>query len=163
MKIRAGFVSNSSSSSFVIALKEKPESAEELHDIMFPSGPTFVSGYYDAIPSVTAAASVYNNLTELDGRGLFEEFNNGYIPGYEVEYPLILWDKTPKEERDRIYEEYRDKQNVETQRCVDEFKKRTPGCKYFIVEYSDNDGEFYSTMEHGDAFDNLEHVKVSHH
>ncbi len=42
------------------------------------------------------------------------------------------------------------------------FKKWNPGF-HFIVEYSDNDGAFYSTMEHGGIFDNVVHIRVSHH
>lgn len=35
MKIRSGFVSNSSSSSFIVALKKRPETADELRELFF--------------------------------------------------------------------------------------------------------------------------------
>lgn len=35
MKIRNGFVSNSSSSSFIVSFDKKPSSAEELREILF--------------------------------------------------------------------------------------------------------------------------------
>lgn len=33
----------------------------------------------------------------------------------------------------------------------------------FSVSYSDNDGEFMSYMEHGGIFDNVNHIRISHH
>lgn len=40
MKIRSGFVSNSSSSSFIVAFPKKPASAEDVLQAMFPNNPT---------------------------------------------------------------------------------------------------------------------------
>jgi len=50
MKHRNGFVSNSSSSSFIVAFKKAPESAEELHRFMFPNDmdKVFNSTYSDS-------------------------------------------------------------------------------------------------------------------
>ena len=39
MKIRSGFVSNSSSSSFIVAFPKKPTTENELSDMMFPKDP----------------------------------------------------------------------------------------------------------------------------
>lgn len=46
MKIRLGFVSNSSSSSFLIGLKKKPETIDEMAKILFP-GSSKPPVYYD--------------------------------------------------------------------------------------------------------------------
>ncbi len=46
MKIRTGFVSNSSSSSFVVAFPHKPESAEDVKKMLFGKQEWHYSGYY---------------------------------------------------------------------------------------------------------------------
>ena len=33
----------------------------------------------------------------------------------------------------------------------------------YIFEYSDNDGDYYSTLEHGNLFNRLKHVRISKH
>jgi predicted DNA-binding protein YlxM (UPF0122 family) len=33
----------------------------------------------------------------------------------------------------------------------------------YCFSYSDNDGSYSSILEHGDIFENLVHVKISHH
>lgn len=43
------------------------------------------------------------------------------------------------------------------------FVEDTKDCKYYVVEYSDNDGESQSIMEHGDVFRNIPHMRISHH
>lgn len=45
MKIRKGFVSNSSSSSFIVSLDRKPESARELQRVLFGSEECFNHPY----------------------------------------------------------------------------------------------------------------------
>ena len=46
MKIRSGFVSNSSSSSFIVVFDEAPKSASHLKDMMFPKTNTIE--YFDS-------------------------------------------------------------------------------------------------------------------
>ena len=46
MKIRRGFVSNSSSSSFVIAFDHKPKSVEDLKEMMFGKQEWHYTGIY---------------------------------------------------------------------------------------------------------------------
>ena len=45
MKIRNGFVSNSSSSSFIVAFPEKPKSAEHVRKMMFGDETDFPNPY----------------------------------------------------------------------------------------------------------------------
>ena len=66
MKTRIGFVSNSSSSSFVIALPKKPKTFGELYDMMFPDvDPQKCVGVFDSelnIIACEAAKDVFSRI-----------------------------------------------------------------------------------------------------
>lgn len=68
MKIRAGFVSNSSSSSFIVALKFKPETEDELHSMLFPDGATTVTTYFsnETLDSKEVAARVFKDINKKE-------------------------------------------------------------------------------------------------
>jgi len=82
------------------------------------------------------------------------------------------------EKQDKEWQEFRNnnnrfdddywKKNKElTQKCaeadVEEFLEDNKGCFITSFEYSDNDGDFFCLMEHGDIFKNLNHVRFNHH
>jgi hypothetical protein len=60
MKVRRGFVSNSSTSSFLIGLSYVPEDGEDLLSMLFPDGRTEVKSrnVRDATPAIPAAKAV---------------------------------------------------------------------------------------------------------
>lgn len=63
MKIRNGFVSNSSSSSFIVAFDRVPKSALELQGMLFGDEVTFYGSYgEDVYGAAEVAATVYNDL-----------------------------------------------------------------------------------------------------
>jgi len=68
MKIRNGFVSNSSSSSFVVAFSHKPESAEELKKMMFPdkSWTNTVKIYDKSLTVSQVVEAVWADLKDQD-------------------------------------------------------------------------------------------------
>lgn len=43
------------------------------------------------------------------------------------------------------------------------FQQENDGAFIALFSYSDNDGSLFTTMEHGDIFNALEHVRISHH
>ena len=66
MKTRNGFVSNSSSSSFIIALDKLPENAQEMHELLFNSSKEEMLqlyDFYDAISSFEIAEIVFRDIT----------------------------------------------------------------------------------------------------
>ncbi len=66
MKIRNGFVSNSSSSSFIVAIPKKVKTVEQLKEIMFP-GQKFISHPYEDGVSITTkkiAETVFKDMEE---------------------------------------------------------------------------------------------------
>lgn len=80
MKVRTGFVSNSSSSSFILALPHAPTSVEELAGWMFPDGvPEHISIYDNVIHGQEAVEAAFRDLKADDD--LSNELALGYRGG----------------------------------------------------------------------------------
>jgi hypothetical protein len=67
-------------------------------------------------------------------------------PGYDYD-----WDAYSKSS-----DEFREK-------MAEKIKAEFAEMNLFTFEYSDNDGNFFCTMEHGGVFDNVPHVRISNH
>lgn len=199
MKTRQGFVSNSSSSSFVVGFKKVPKTDWELRDLLYPAGKDGkrknVSTDWSedgGLDTASAATIVFKDLQgqkPLTAKQILEEINGGYFEGY----PHIDWsnDKEP----DRIRREYKtlsgkdiydegadpqwfkkfkvaqDKEWADERAKVDaaakeywkKVKAQFKGLKCYRFSYSDNDGSVFATLEHGDTFRSLPHIRISHH
>jgi len=184
MKTRSGFVSNSSSSSFVVAFGDIPRSKEELQAMMFSPGETELPcGYYcencghSGYSVSDVVDAVWRDMQEpatddddIDGSGPLNEkqigtvFASGHIDGTpELDYrnyPDIQED--PDGWRAHWDAECA-KRDEYAHSSADEFTKANEGCSFFRFHYSDNDGAFWSQMEHGDIFRKLPHFQISHH
>ena len=261
MKIRNGFVSNSSSSSFIVAFHHKPTSLEDLKLMMFGSMPGAIS--YDENTSLTydeIVKVVYNDICTITKDKILKELSGKYIcyvddsisfynrtlqdgatwyidydeygvslatdknlrcklvqlekvvenlrknnrdeeeklleknVGIRVSYPTREKDdRTKYNEYQEKYIKYRDtkefkeftsnrwKNYNKIQEQIDVIRKQMAEKDYevfinklksfdsttdwfiTIVEYSDNDGDFYSAMEHGNIFRNIPHFVISKH
>ncbi|MFA5313444.1 MAG: hypothetical protein WC375_09055, partial [Methanomassiliicoccales archaeon] len=62
MKTRNGFVSNSSSSSFVVVFPKKPTSRADVLKIMYPNEQKNVSKFHSILPTHTIAEIVWDDL-----------------------------------------------------------------------------------------------------
>lgn len=185
MKYRNGFVSNSSSSSFIIAFKEKPSSPEELQKILFGKS-EFYSSWDDApVSTLDAAKQIYKDMVLLGKKSNAENFIEGMCQSCwspplkeiieelgagtpygetslkEPEYPTHSEYGSAKYKKE--YDKYCSDQDLYLKDMANNFIKKTQGMLYFTVEYSDNDGNFFSTLEHGGTFDNIPYIRVSKH
>lgn len=166
MKTRNGFISNSSSSSFVVAFDKVPESKEELRAMLFyPDQPAYPDPYDDKGHSIDKVLdAVWVDMqepikaTEWDGfegsgpmtpEQVRQEFEGGHIEGESLD-----WDKP--------YEEYRQERNKFGHEMADKFMAGNEGKVFFHFCYADDDS-FGSAMEHGDLFHRLSHFRLSHH
>lgn len=83
MKIRTGFVSNSSSSSFIVAFNKVPESPEEMLVTLWGADPVEdtvlpVDLYSAPVTYEQAAALAYENMQEAEREDLVELFSQRY-------------------------------------------------------------------------------------
>jgi len=101
MKIRNGFVSNSSSSSFLVMWDKKPESQDELKNILFGEKIAISEMYSDRVVSTDELAkTLFRDLTEATNDTIRQE-NHHYCSYWFNKYEWSsLGYKTKEEERE---------------------------------------------------------------
>ena len=131
MKIRNGFVSNSSSSSFVVAFDKIPRTRKQLRNMMFPDNDQSAVKFYNYSESIDEIVNVV--FKDIKRQPDIQE-SNEYL-GYDIEQE------------------------------VEDFKKihQPEGKTCLQFNYADEDGGFFTVMEHGGIFDNMPHIQISHH
>lgn len=146
MKFRNGFVSNSSSSSFILALDEEPKSPQDIINILW--------GQYEELPYgvVEMATQIFQDLKSIDQASVEKRLlNNGYMvcdPHYEY---------------DSNYETYKKERKNNRKAFVDKYFDENKGKKFFYLHYSD-DTVRGSQLEHDVPWwSTKEVVVISHH
>jgi len=158
MKIRSGFVSNSSSSSFLLVFKKKPKSREDVQGYIWPNESRIEYPYNDndeheSFAVSEAAESVWNAIKDqkpLKAKDIIGEFKCSHEIGYDRDVC-------------RTWQEAELQRGIQAKKLSEEFRKKNKGKIVYRVEYSDNEGKFGCTMEHGEVFHNIEHVSFSLH
>lgn len=169
MKIRNGLVSNSSSSSFIIALPKGIGTVEYLHEVLF--GDNDVIMYFDeAVDSKKCSERVFSdisNKTVATDLEMINSLEHGWFNGYKdlpgcVDFDIEGVEFNSEEWRANWKE--LEKENVRRAKAiVKQFKKDNPDTDMYVLTYSDNNGNFESKMEHAGVFDNIPHIQTSYH
>jgi hypothetical protein len=179
MKIRNGFVSNSSSSSFVVAFPHKPTSAEDVKEMMFGKqewhyiGDIYSEDDNTDAPTIGIAQKVFNKINKkATKKEMFEAIRNGWF-SYYIDRELLpgmyesfeeTKDLTYKNDKEKIEEIWAKGDKINDKRVNDIVKifRENNKDKFFVVmDFSDNDGE--EIEEHTDIFNRLEHIRTSYH
>lgn len=151
MKVRTGFVSNSSSSSFIVAFPHKPKDVNDVKKMLFGKGQYYSYPYHD-----------YKYPTSLVAQKVWEDIQRN---------PAIDRSKYIKETYIHFASDKKYKWSILTQmndryRTVSPYMSATKFIEFisrphiYEFEYSDNDGELYEAMEHGGLFDSLPHITI---
>lgn len=192
MKFRSGFVSNSSSSSFIVGLPKVPASVEELKEMMF--GKQTEVTYYDTVMSCNDIAKrVYDDITSgkasaLNKSKAIKVVEEGTFPGY----PERSWNVRNKKS-DAIREAYREEHgkdlhdepaNSPIMKKYDKVLKEEFDAERALVDaaakaflegfwpsmkgtkpfrFEYADDSGEAVLEHGNIFRKFPHVRISKH
>lgn len=173
MKIRMGFVSNSSSSSFMVPFDTIPT----YEDLKKSLGVEKASVVFNDITSqyhirLQPDSAFYNELVKK----IKKEFEAGYL--YEAENDPRLksvgWNTSPNRNHyatEALYQvEYNkwcDKQSAIRSEVfgelADKWIQKHLGKFILFFEYSDNEGDLNAELEHGGTFNRWDGMQISHH
>ena len=167
MKIRNGFVSNSSSSSFIVAFPEKPKSVEHVQQMMFGDlidfpNPYVWEGRTPSFPTSQIAQTVWFEIQAQkpnDMKNIIEASDGWMEDAPELDYSPDM----TKKQRDIAWKKYMDNYKKYQKEFANRFMDGKENQFVYTFSYSDNDGEYFTVMEHGGIFDNLKHKQISRH
>ena len=161
MKIRSGFVSNSSSSSFVVVLEKKPNSPEELKNVLFKDKK--VISYYDYIKTTEEVSQrIFNDIEsfEKDSSMLLEKIVDGLDNwGLRYEKYKLASGQTDWKKHDEDREQYiKDEVIPKANKFIEKYKNNF----IFCVTYEDSGSEV--VYECGNIFENaIENIRINEH
>jgi hypothetical protein len=161
MKIRNGFVSNSSSSSFVVAFNEIPTSIEDVQRVIFGAKEHFKSEYGNTLyDTFDIASTIWGDIFEQTPNNI-KKISESISGGYCSDRPD--YDDYKNKDGQIDWKRYQKACDKISTKKAKEFIKDNSGKYIYVFSYSDNDGDYFSTMEHGDIFSNLNHIRTSYH
>lgn len=158
MKIRNGFVSNSSSSSFVVAFPKIPKSVEEVQEILFGKEEKF-----HEYTTKEVAETIFN---EISG----DEYDPAKKPNdvIELRYAQSSWPHYDEDECCACKCHFNEPVYVErlqgyVEKDIYDLMQKNPDTFLYVFRFADEDGNYFGTLEHCGVFEKLPHIRYSHH
>jgi len=158
MKIKFGFVTNSSSSSFIVAWDKEVKTFEDVKKYMSFATTEQIQAIFNDIQNQEPLILIPGNF-DFDFNDVLKRITNevsnivesGYFPGRDNTRTQESWDLLDKRNSTAALE------------LTNQFIKEAKGKVIYQFRFSDEDGDFWSDMEHGNLFRNLQHLTISHH
>lgn len=166
MKIRQGFVSNSSSSSFIVAFpRDFQISSDSVQSYLFAGQQSIVAydwiGTFDTKQIADVVTSDMRAQTPNNHEAITEALG-GHLPG-APSYEAFRKKKENGTGYDYDWTAYEEASSKYREVIASKIKTEFEGMDIYTFEYSDNDGNLYCTMEHGGIFDNVPNMRISNH
>jgi len=174
MKIKSDFVTNSSSSSFIVAFRMPVKNFEDVEHLI-PRNDKARQVLKDCLSQKVRKIKLTDSIISV----INEELNDGHALDMrqhkELDYSNYMDMFCDREGitvnelyknrswMDSFYEEYN---IICLKACTEhaiEFIKNNEGSYLYIFHYSDEDGSFMCDMEHGGTFQHLPHITISKH
>jgi len=164
MKIRTGFVSNSSSSSFVAGFKTIPRSIKDVKEMLFGDKEWYCAPYDDdKYTTERVAETVFNDMKNKLPLTL-EEFFKATEDMADIDWNDERFKKKGKNSHDTTdWDKLHEFQKQESAILAKKFLESNEGYYFYEFSYADENGSYEGALEHGGLFDNVPNIRISHH
>lgn len=162
MKVRNGFVSNSSSSSFIVGFSQEPDAAY-LKKVLY-NDQDFIRYEYgdDDISTDTLVEWILNEISNAERlvgvKAIVDAI--GEDAGSYSEYPDYKL-KPGTDEYEKAWEEYNQKSIERALKMASDLDD--PNLVFYQMEFADEDGRIGCQLEHGRTFNGMPYLQFSHH
>lgn len=170
MKIKADFVTNSSSSAFVVFFDKKIEKEQDLIDMNIEM--RFIEQIFKDCKeqhpiqihevSKEAIQRIADNIEGADLPGIpdFWDYEDTFCREQDITEEEFAANPVWRQQMWRVFEEKRKVASImEAKRLV----KENEGKYVYFFEYADEDGSFFAALEHENDWGTQEYVRISKH
>jgi hypothetical protein len=181
MKCRNGFVSNSSSSSFLVGFVKKPDTVEELRELLYGDVQTIKGSdgwdsktqrlKYREFSTLDLAEIVFRDMEKpLSPSRIVEILGGSEYPGDRVDIPDApeesdFFIENPEDPYNNVDWVAYGKARADAARAMVKaaLGEENEKMQWYEFGYCDEGGGIESLLEHGGTFANLPGICISHH